>query len=60
MKSNQAKAGETVIVMLERILTDAHEWTTVYEDDSRKILARGEERRAIDSTTGETIIEYRL
>ena len=49
-----------VIAMLHRAPTDLQEWTTVYEDDSRKIQARGEERRAIDSITGKIIIEYRL
>ena len=49
-----------MIAMLHRDPTDAPEWTTVYEDDSRKIQARGEERRAIDSITGKIIIEYRL
>jgi hypothetical protein len=46
--------------MLHESLTDAREWTTIYEDSSRKIQARGEERRAIDSSTGNIIIEYRL
>jgi hypothetical protein len=49
-----------VIAMLRRVPADVHDWTTVYEDDSRRILARGEERRAIDSITGKIIIEYRL
>jgi len=46
--------------MLHKASMDAHEWTTVYEDNSRKIQARGEERRAIDSSTGKIIIEYSL
>ena len=36
----------------------AQEWKTVYEDGSRKIEARGDERRAIDASTGKIIIEY--
>jgi len=36
------------------------EWTTVYEDDIRKIQAREDERRAIYLSTGETIIEYKF
>jgi hypothetical protein len=49
-----------VITMLHKASIDAQEWTTVYEDNSRKIQARGEERRAIDSSTGKIIIEYSL
>ena len=46
--------------MLYRAPADVQEWMTVYEDNSRKIQAFGEERRAIDSITGKIIIEYRL
>jgi len=44
--------------MLHRDGVRAQEWKTVYEDDSRKIQARGDERRAIDAGTGKIIIEY--
>lgn len=36
------------------------EWTTVCEDDIRKIQARGDERRAIDLSTGKVIAEYKV
>jgi len=46
--------------MLQKASMGAQEWTTIYEDNSRKIQARGEARRAIDSSTGKIIIEYSL
>jgi hypothetical protein len=39
---------------------DPQEWKTVYEDEMRKIQARGDERRAIATSTGKIIIEYDL
>jgi len=48
------------ITMLHRAPTNAQEWTTIYEDSRRKIQARGEKRRAIDSSTGKIILEYSL
>jgi hypothetical protein len=36
------------------------EWKTIYEDSKRKILARNDERKAIDLSTGEVITEYRV
>ena len=42
----------------EDLRIDEVEWVTVYEDNSRKIQACGEKRRAIDSSTGKIIIEY--
>jgi hypothetical protein len=55
-----AETRWAVARMLHKASIDAQEWTTVYEDNSRKIQARGEERRAIDSSTGKIIIEYSL
>lgn len=46
--------------MLDRAAADARQWKTVYEDVERKIQARGDERRAIDASTGEIIIEYNV
>lgn len=46
--------------MLHKDDTDAQEWKTVYQDEVRKIQARGDERRAIDASTGKVIIEYDL
>jgi len=51
---------KTVIRMLHKDDTNAQEWKTVYEDEIRKIQARGDERRAIDASTGKIIIEYDL
>lgn len=51
---------KTVTRMLHKDDTNAQEWKTVYEDEIRKILARGDERRAIDASTDEIIIEYDL
>lgn len=51
---------KTVTRMLHKDDTNAQEWKTVYEDEIRKILARGDERRAIDASTGKIIIEYDL
>jgi hypothetical protein len=46
--------------MVDKVAADARQWKTVYEDVERKIQARGDERRAIDSSTGEIIIEYKV
>jgi len=46
--------------MLANVGTDAQDWKTVYEDSNRKILARGDERRAVDASTGKIITEYRV
>jgi len=51
---------KTVTRMRRKDDTDAQEWTTVYEDEMRKIQARGDERRAIVTSTGKIIIEYDL
>jgi hypothetical protein len=50
----------TVIRMLRKADTDPQEWKTIYEDETRKIQARGDERRAIATKTGKIIIEYDL
>ena len=47
-----------VIGMLHRDGVRAQEWKTVYEGGSRKVEARGDEKRAIDANTGKIIIEY--
>jgi hypothetical protein len=44
--------------MLHKDDMDAQEWKTVYEDELRKIQARGDERRAIEASTGKVITEY--
>ena len=46
--------------MPDRTRADLKEWKTVYEDLKRKIQARGNERRAVDASTGEIIIEYNV
>ena len=55
-----AETHRAVTTMLQKASMGAQEWTTIYEDNSRKIQARGEARRAIDSSTGKIIIEYSL
>jgi hypothetical protein len=51
---------KTVIWMVDKAAADVRQWKTVYEDVERKIQARGDERRAIDASTGEIIIEYKV
>jgi len=51
---------KTVTRMRSKDDTNAQEWKTVYEDEIRKIQARGDERRAIVNSTGKIIIEYDL
>jgi hypothetical protein len=51
---------KTVTRMQSKNDTDPQEWKTVYEDEIRKIQARGPERRAIATSTGKIIIEYDL
>jgi len=47
-----------VILMPDGAAADSKEWRTIYEDVERKIQARGDQRRAIDASTGEIIVEY--
>lgn len=46
--------------MHTKVNIDTQEWKTVYEDSKRKILACGDERRAVDASTGKIITEYRV
>ena len=51
-------ARKIVTMMLDRFDVDAHEWKTIYEDEFRKTQARGDQRRAVDASTGKIITEY--
>ena len=51
---------KTVTRMHSKNDMDAQEWKTVYEDEFRKIEARGDERRVVVNSTGKIIIEYDL
>jgi hypothetical protein len=57
LKMNNQK---TVTKVRHKDDMDAQEWKTIYEDDIRKIQARGDERRVIATSTGKIIIEYNL
>ncbi len=46
--------------MFHKAGADVQKWETVYEDADRKIEARGDERRAVDASTGKIIAEYNV